>query len=233
MDMKRFLVIGLGQLGSELAKALHEKGAEVIAVDSSMEIVEDIKDSVSKAASIDSTDAEALNSLNIEGIDAAIVAIAENRQASILTTALLKDMGVDNIIARKSGYLHGRILEKVGASRIISPEQDVAEQLARSLVSPGLLEHIALPDGHTIFQVEAREEFYNKTLIELDFRRNYGLLVVGIQRRKTQIADSGEIRSETKSISLPSATEMIVKDDILILVGMREDIEKFLEAGES
>ncbi len=231
--MKRFLVIGLGQLGSELAKALHEKGAEIIAVDSSMEIVEDIKDSVSKAACIDSTDAEALNSLNIEGIDAAIVAIAENRQASILTTALLKDMGVDNIIARKSGYLHGRILEKVGASRIISPEQDVAEQLARSLVSPGLLEHIALPDGHTIFQVEAREEFYNKTLIELDFRRNYGLLVVGIQRRKPQIADSGEIRTETKSISLPSATEMIVKDDILILVGMREDIEKFLEAGES
>ncbi len=230
--MKRFLVIGLGQLGSALAKALHEKGAEVIAVDSSMEIIENIKDSVSKAACIDSTDAEALNSLNIEGIDAAIVTIAENRQASILATALLKDMGVDNIIARKSGYLHGRILEKVGASRIISPEQDIAEQLARSLVSPGLLEHITLPDGHTIFQVEAREEFYNKTLIELDFRRNYGLLVVGIQRRKTQIADSGEIRSETKTISLPSATEMIVKDDILVLVGMREDIEKFLEAGE-
>ncbi len=227
--MKRFLIIGLGQLGSELSKALYEKGAEVIAVDSNIDIVEDIKDSVTSAVCIDSTDAEALGSLNLEGIDGAIIAIAEDRQASILTTALLKEMGVETIIARKSGPLHAKILEKVGASRILSPESDVADQLARSLVSPGLLEHIALPDGHTIFQVEAREEFYDRTLIELDFRRNYGLLVVGIQRKKTRISESGKITFDTDSISLPSATEAIKKDDILILVGMKEDIEKFLK----
>ena len=227
--MRRFLIIGLGQLGTELAKALHDKGAEVIAVDSNMEIVESIKESVTTAICIDSTDGEALATLNIEGIDAAIVAIAENRQASILTTALLKEMGVETIIARKSGPLHGKILEKVGASRVLSPELDVADQLARSLVSPGLLEHIALPDGHTIFQVEAREEFYDRTFHELDFRRNYGILVVGIQRKKTLISESGEIQIETETISLPSANEVIKKDDILILVGMKEDIEAFLE----
>ena len=226
--MKRFLVIGLGQLGSELAKALHEKGAEVIAVDRKMDLVEEIKDSVTSAVCIDSTDEEALRSLKVEEVNAAIVAIAEDRQASILTTALLKELGVDNIIARKSGPLHGKILEKIGATRLLSPESNVAEQLARSLVSPGLLEHIALPDGHTIFQVEAREEFYDKTLIELDFRRNFGLLVVSILRRITHISESGDIRFETKMISLPSATEAIKKDDILVLVGMKEDIEKFL-----
>jgi len=229
--MKRFLIIGMGQLGTELAKALHDKGAEVIAVDNNMDIVENIKESVTSAVCIDSTDGEALASLNIDGIDAAIVAIAENQQASILTTALLKELGVETIIARKSGYLHGKILEKVGASQLLSPEIDVADQLVLSLVSPGLLEHIALPDGHTIFQVEARKDFYDKTLIELDFRRNYGLLVVGIQRKKTSISESGEITSEIESISLPSATEAIKKDDILILVGMKEDIEKFLEKG--
>ena len=229
--MKRILIIGMGQLGSELAKALHEKGAEVIAVDRNIDLVENIKESVTSAVCIDSTDAEALASLNIDRIDAAIVAMAENQQASILTTALLKEMGVETIIARKSDSLHGKILEKVGASRLLSPEIDIADQLARNLISPGLLEHIALPDGHTIFQVEAKEEFFNKTLIELDFRRNYKLLIVGIQRKKTLITDSGEITSEIESISLPSATEAIKKDDILILVGMKKDIEKFLEKG--
>lgn len=230
--MKRFLVIGLGQLGSEIAKALHEKGAEVIAVDRAMNHVEEIKDSVTSAICLDSTEEEALSSLKVDELDAAIVAIAEDLQSSILTTALLKELGVETIIARKAGTLHGKILEKVGATRIISPETNVADQLARSLVSPGLLEHIALPDGHTIFQVEAREEFFGKTLIELDFRRNYGLLVVGIHRKITHISESGEVMIEKKTISLPSATEVIMKDDILVLVGMKEDIERYL-AGES
>jgi trk system potassium uptake protein TrkA len=226
--MKRFLIIGLGQLGSELAKALYEKGAEVIAVDMNIDLVENIKESVTSAVCIDSTDKDSLASLTLESIDAAIVAIAEDREASILTTALLKELGVETIIARKSGPLHGKILEKIGASRIISPELNAAEQLARSLISPELLEHITLPDGHTVFQVEAREEFYNKTLIELDFRRNYGLLVVGIQRRKPLVTESGEIYFETERISLPSATEAIKENDILVLVGMKEDIETFM-----
>jgi trk system potassium uptake protein len=226
--MKKFLIIGLGQLGSSLARALHEKGAEVIALDTDMDLIENIKDSVTSAVRMDCTDEEALSTLNLDNLDAAIVAIAEDRLASILATAILKDLGVETIIARKSGALHGKILEKIGASKIISPELNIAEQLSRSLVAPGLLEHIALPDGHTISQVEAKEEFHNKTLIELDFRRNYGLLVVGIQRKKPLVSESGEIFFESETISLPSATEAIHKDDILILVGMKEDIEKFI-----
>ena len=226
--MKRFLVIGLGQFGSELAKALNEKGVEVIAVDNSMDLVENMKDEVSGAVCADCTDEDALRSLKIENFDAAVVSIGENREASILATAILKELGMETIIARSAGDLHGKILEKVGASRIISPEINIAEQLARNLVSPGLLDHIALPDGQSIFQVQAREEFYDKTLIELDFRRNYGLMVVGIQRKVNKITESGEIYFETESISLPSAAEAIKKDDVLVLVGMKEDIERFL-----
>jgi len=226
--MKRFLVIGLGQFGTELAKALHDKGAEVIAVDNRMELVESIKNEVTGSVCLDSTDETALRSLNIENFDAAIIAIGENWEASILATAILKELGVETIIARSAGALHGKILEKVGASRIISPEINIAEQLARNLVSPGLLDHIALPDGHSIFQVKAREEFFDKTLRELDFRRNYGLMVVGIQRRESRVSESGEIYYETRTISLPSAGEAIRQDDVLVLVGMKEDIEKFL-----
>jgi trk system potassium uptake protein TrkA len=226
--MKRFLVIGLGQFGFEIAKALNDKGAEVIAVDNKIELVEAIKDYVTTAAMLDCTDEEALKSLNLDDLDAAIVAIGEDWEASILATAILNEMGIETIIARRAGTIHGKILEKVGATRIISPEINIADQLARSLISPGLLEHIALPDGHTIFQVEAFPEFYDKTLIELDFRRNYGLLVVGIQRKKTHITESGEIVYETENISLPSATEAIKEGDIMVLVGMKEDIEKFL-----
>ncbi len=226
--MKRFLVIGLGQFGSELAKALQEKGAEVIAVDSNMNVIESMKNEIAGAVCLDSTDEEALRSLNIDSFDAAVVSIGENWEASILATAILREQGMETIIARSAGELHGRILEKVGASRIISPEINIADQLARSLVSPGLLDQITLPDGHSMFQVKARQEFKDKTLIELDFRRNYGLLVVGIQRRINKVSESGEILTETETISLPSATEAIRKDDILVLVGMKDDIEKFL-----
>ncbi len=226
--MKRFLVVGLGQFGSELARALYERGAEVIALDNNMDMVERMKNSVTSAINMDVTNEEAIRSLNIEDISVAIVAIGEDREASILATAILKDIGIETIIARRAGDLHGKILEKVGATRVISPEINIADQLARNLISPGLLEHIALPDGHTIFQVEARQEFFNKTLIELDFRRNYGLLVVGIQRKIPQISESGEVYYETETISLPSATEAIRPDDILVLVGMQRDIERFL-----
>lgn len=226
--MKRFLVIGLGQFGTELAKALQEKGGEVIAVDRNMTLVEGIKDEVTGAVCLDATDEDALRSLNIENFDAAIVAIGENWEASILATSILKELGLENIIARSAGALHTKILGKVGASRIISPEINIADQLARNLVSPGLLDHIALPDGHSIFQVKAREEFHDKTLIELDFRRNYGLLVVGIQRKISKISEAGEVYFETKTISLPAATEAIRRDDILVLVGMKDDIERFL-----
>ena len=230
--MKRFLVVGLGQFGSELARALYEKGAEVIAIDTEMDVIERIKNSVTSAVRMDVTNEEALRALNLEDLSAAIVAIGEDREASILATAILKEMGIETIIARRAGELHGQILEKVGATRTISPEINIADQLARNLISPGLLEHIALPDGHTIFQVEARPEFFNKTLIELDFRRNYGLLVVGILRKVAQISETGEIYYETVTISLPSATEAIKEGDILVLVGMQDDIEKFLVTEE-
>ncbi|MBN1294258.1 MAG: TrkA family potassium uptake protein [Candidatus Latescibacteria bacterium] len=226
--MKRFLVIGLGQFGYELAKALTDKGAEVIAIDRNMNLVEGVKDFVTSAVNLDSTDEDALRSLNLDGLEAAIVAIGEDWEASILTTAILKELGIENIIARRAGDIQGKILEKIGATRIISPEINIADQLARNLISPGVLEHIALPDGHTIFQVEARPEFYNKTLIELDFRRNFGLLVVGIQRKKANVTESGEVYMETENISLPSATEAIKQGDILVLVGMKADIETFI-----
>jgi trk system potassium uptake protein len=226
--MKRYLIVGLGQFGSELARALYIKGADVIAVDSEMEVIERIKNSVTSAVRMDATNEEALRALNLEELNAAVVAIGEDREASILVTAILKEMGVETIIARRAGELHGKILEKVGATRVISPEINIADQLARNLISPGLLEHIALPDGHTIFQVEARAKFFNKTLIELDFRRNFGLLVVGILRKIAQISESGEVYYDTETISLPAATEAIREGDILILVGMQDDIEKFL-----
>lgn len=226
--MKRFLVIGLGQFGTELAKALQEKGAEVIAVDRNITLVESIKDEVTSAVCLDSTDEDALRSLNIESFEAAIVAIGENWEASILATSILKELGMETIIARSAGGLHTKILEKVGATRIISPEINIADQLARNLVSPGLLDHIALPDGHSIFQVKARDEFHEKTLIELDFRRNYGLLVVGIQRKVSNVSETGEVYFTTKTISLPAATEAIRHDDVLVLVGMKDDIERFL-----
>ena len=226
--MKRFLIIGLGQFGTELAKSLDKKGAEVIVVDNNIDLIEGIKDKVTGAVCINCTDENALRALKVENFDAALVSIGENIEASILTTATLKELGMETVIARSAGNLHGKILEKVGASQIISPEVDIADQLALKLLFPCLIDHVILPDGHSIFQVKSREEFHDKTLAELDFRHNYGFFVIAIHRKIKNISDSGEILSETETISLPYATETIKKDDILVLVGLKEDMDKFL-----
>ncbi|RKY01854.1 TrkA family potassium uptake protein [Candidatus Poribacteria bacterium] len=216
---RRFAVIGLGRLGSHLARSLAKRGAEVIAIDRDMRAVEAIKDQVTLAVRLDSVDEEALRAQGLDKVDAVIVAIGEDFESNVLTVALLKKLGVKQVIARASSEIQQQILSLVGADKVFFPEADTAERLAQLLISPSILDYIPLTDGRSVAQVNAPESFHGKTIAELKIRTRYGVNVIAVRR-------SGE-----KEITeMPSPDYVIKKGDVLVVVGANEDIEKLSKA---
>lgn len=208
---KVFGVIGLGRFGFNVAKTLAEGGAEVIACDIDEEKVKQISELVHQAFILDATDEKALKESGIANADTVIVSIGENIEASILVVVQLMELGVKEIIAKAVNPLHGRILERLGVSRVIHPERDMAIRLAHSLLVGGFIEEIPVAENYSIFEMKPPQRLHNKTLKELDLRRKYDVTVLAIKR--------GD-----KFIVNPSAEEVIVQDDILVVLGRREKI---------
>lgn len=208
---KVFGVIGLGRFGFNVAKTLAEGGAEVIACDRDEERVRQIADIVHQAFILDATDEKALKESGIANADVVVVSIGENIEASILVVVQLMELGVKEIIAKAVNPLHGRILERLGISRVIHPERDMAIRLAHSLLVGGFIEEIPIAHNYSIFEMLPIAKFHNKTLKELDLRRKYDMTVLAIKR--------GE-----KFIVNPSGDEWILPNDIMIVLGNRERI---------
>ncbi|MCX8076717.1 MAG: TrkA family potassium uptake protein [Aquificaceae bacterium] len=208
---KVFGVIGLGRFGFNVAKTLAEGGAEVIACDVDEERVRRIADMVHQAFVLDATDEKALKESGIANADVVVVSIGENIEASILVVVQLMELGVKEIIAKAVNPLHGRILERLGISRVIHPERDMAIRLAHSLLVGGFIEEIPIAHNYSIFEMLPIAKFHNKTLKELDLRRRYDMTVLAIKR--------GE-----KFIVNPSGDEWVLPNDIMIVLGNRERI---------
>ena len=181
MKNKQFLVIGLGRFGRSIAEELCRNGAEVMAIDSNADLVDDILGLVTHAAQLDASDPNALRELGIREFDAAIITIGSDIRASSVITMLLKEMGVPMILAKAQDEMHGRMLEKLGADRIIYAERDMGRRIARSLVSDKILDYIEVSSRFAIVEITARNAWLNRSLIELDFRKKYGLNVIAIR----------------------------------------------------
>ena len=181
MKNKQFLVIGLGRFGRSLAEELYKNGGEVMAVDSNADLVDDIQGHVTHAACLDASDPDALRELGIQDFDAAIVTIGMDIRASSVITMLLKEMGIPLIAAKAQDEMHGRMLEKLGADRIIFAERDMGRRIARSLVSDNILDYIEVSNQFAIAEIAARNAWLNKSLVELDFRKKYALNVIAIR----------------------------------------------------
>ena len=230
--MRDFLVIGLGRFGFEVATKLQENGADVFAIDKDKEIVEDIKDKVTNASSLDSTDINELKTVQISDIDTVIVAIGNNIEANILTTAILKELGARNIIARSLTKLHGKILKRTGAKMIISPEIQAAHQLAKKLVSPEVLETFSFSEGYSLVEIKASRKFWGKTVLETGIRDKFNLLIIGIETKEAKINDEGDIEYDSKMVHLPDANTLINEDNVLLIVGEDRNIEKLANYGK-
>jgi trk system potassium uptake protein TrkA len=222
--MKRFMVIGLGRFGLRLASALTAAGHEVIAVDRREELVERVRDEVALAISFDATDEDALKGQGVDQLDAAVVSIGEDFEANALTTATLKSLGVRLVISRASTDIQRRILASIGADQIVNPEEEMAVRLANQLVNPNVLEHLELAAGHGLIQIRAPQEWHNRTLGEIDLRKQYEVNLVAIRRPLKSRGPEGEETIEEQVLDLPMAHTTIRDGDILVLVGSTESL---------
>lgn len=204
--MKQFAVIGLGRFGTSVAKTLHLMGYEVLAIDESQERIQEIVNNVTHAIEADATDENALKALGIRNFDVVIVAIGHDIQSSILITVILKELGVKYVVAKAQTELHGKVLVKVGADKVVYPERDMGVRVAHSLVSSNVLDHIELSPEHSILEVVAPETLVGKTLRQSALRAVYGVTVMAIKRGRDLIVS-------------PSADEPVEENDILVVIG--------------
>lgn len=220
------MVIGLGQFGRHTASTLYDNGGDVIAIDADEDRVERVKDEVGQAICLNATDVDALRSVGVGKADTAIVALGEDDlEASIICCAALSDLGVGRIIVRSGSQEHGRILSRVGATRVVYPEMQMGEQLAKSLIVSGMLDHVALPTGQTVAYIRPRHDFIGKTLRECYLEERFRLAIIGMQQPQRGIDDRGEMHEELILIPIPHPDTVINEDDILIVVGMQNQIE--------
>ncbi len=224
--MARFAVIGLGRFGENLAKALMANGAEVVAIDRNPRLVERIRDEVTLAVRLDSTDGEALRAQGVDRVDAAIVGIGEDFESAALTVATLKELEGGRIYARAETDIQGRIMLKVGADALVSPHRESALRWAHRLMLPNLQQYIELGEGHSMIYAAAPASFHNKTPLELGLRRKYGVNLVAVKRTVSVTTDEGGQARAESVLSVPSADTSILPDDILILVGSNEALSK-------
>lgn len=211
---KEFVVIGLGRFGGSIVSELIELDADVMAVDIDPSLIDDYVDIATQAVVADSTDESALKSLGIHNVDHVIVAIGENIQASILTTLILKELGVPKLTVKAQNDHHEKVLRKVGADKIVRPERDMGVRVANNVVSNNILDYLDLSEEHSIAEIHENGKVAGHTLIDLDIRAQYGINIVAIKR-------GAEI------LVSPQADEEIQKDDILIVIGSDLDIHNF------
>ncbi|MFQ5542957.1 MAG: potassium channel family protein [Nitrospiria bacterium] len=225
--MKRFLVIGLGRFGMSLADTLYSEGAEVIAVDERADKVEEIKERVSHAVQLDGTDLDALQSVGADGVDAAIIAIGEDLQASVVTTVILKELGLKEIIVRAYTEREKRILLLVGASRVVFVEQEMGRRLGKTYSGNAILDYIELSSTHSIVQWEAPESMIDHSLSELKVSEKWGLNLFAIKKGAVTSKKFGWGKEEDHLEFNPSSDYVVQKGDILVLMGRSKDLSRF------
>lgn len=226
--MRQFAVIGLGRFGRKVAETLAKKGASVIAIDSNQELVDKVSDFATKAIQMDSTDEKALVASGIKDVDVAVIGMGEDIESSVLTTALLKNLDIKEIVARACTPLHAQILKMVGATRVVIPEEDMGIRVAHSILSPGVLEYIELGADYTLAEIEAKSKSVTgRTISELDLKAKYGINVLIVKRRVFEVGENIEETIVKEVKVLPTSDYKIQEGDVLVVVGSSEDIESF------
>lgn len=212
MAKKQFAVIGIGRFGSSVARTLYNLDNEVLAIDTSEQRIQEVIGMTTHAVAADSTDEEALKALGIRNFDVVVVAIGQDIQSSILTTLILKDLGVPRIIVKAQNELHGKVLKKIGADKVIFPERDMGMRVAHHLISPNILDYIELSDDYSILELKANRQMIGKNLRELHVRAKFGCNVMAI-------------KSGDKMNISPHAEDTIRDGDVLVIVGKNEDLQ--------
>lgn len=181
MKEKSYAVIGLGQFGMSVAETLAESDCDVLAIDAREESIQEIADKVTYAVRADVREPEVLRTLGVQNVDVAVIAVAENMEASIMATMQAKELGVPYVMAKAMNALHGKILEKIGADRVIYPEQSMGLRVARNLMSGGFLDVFELSTEFSMAEFSVPAEWVGKSLQELQLRESHDINIIAIK----------------------------------------------------
>lgn len=214
---QNFAIIGLGRFGGSICETLIEAGQEVLAIDKDEDRINEYMNIATHAVVANAQDEMTLRSLGLRNFDHVIVSIGEDIQASILVTLMAKEMGVPKVTAKAQNEYHAKVLYKIGADRVVHPERDMGIKVAHNLVSKNILDYLELSDEYSLAEVKVTNpKFFNKNLLELNFRQKFGLNIVAIRRGSNLIIS-------------PLADELVLRDDCLLLIGADEDVDRLDE----
>jgi len=216
MDMKQYLVIGLGRFGTSVAKTLYEAGENILGIDVSEELVQDrINNNILKNAIIgDASDGKILKDIGAENFDVAFVCIGDI-EASVMIALNLKELGIKSIIAKAINKKHGKVLTKIGATEIVYPEEHMGKRIAELTMNTDIIEHLKFSDNFVLVEVKAPSIFWNNSLIKLDVRNKYNINIVGIKKSKGEFLPN------------PTANVVIEEGDVLVIITDKKTVESF------
>lgn len=216
MKTKQFVVFGLGRFGSSVATTLAEAGYEVMAVDKNEEKVQDIAPIVTQAVQADVSDADIFKELGIRNFDVAVIAMGSDMQSSIMATLMLKEMGMPYVVAKASTPVHKKVLEKLGADRIVSPEKDMGKRIATNLISGNVIDYIQLSEDYSIMEISILEEWIGRTIKDLNIRAKYGINIIAVE--------------SNNNINVSPAPDYVIgQGDLLVVVGKSKAIQELEE----
>jgi len=211
--MKNYAVIGLGSFGCSVARTLISLGYEVLGIDASEKIVKELSHSLTHIISADTRDEEVLKRLDIQDFDGVVVAIGQDVEANILTSMILKQLGAKRIIVKATSGVHGEVLRKIGVNKVVYPEIETGEKVAKNLVGAAFFDYIELSPNFSIVQVIAPRNFFEKTLRNLDLRAKFGIYIMAIKK--------GE-----EIVIAPDADTKIEENDLLVVLGEKENVNR-------
>ncbi len=215
---KQFAVIGLGRFGGNLVIELSKLGVEVLAIDRDEEVIEKFGTIATHAVQANAMEEAVLRQLGLRNFDHVIVSFGENIEASILTTLQLKELGVKEVWVKASNTYHQKVLDKIGADKVIHPERDMAKRIAHHVTSEKIIDYIELSKEHSIIEIVATKKVAGNTLIDLDIRARYGCNIIAIQRNEEILVS-------------PPADEIVQDKDMLIVIGHKRDLNRFEKEG--
>ncbi len=224
-NTRHFIIIGLGEFGSSVALRLVEHRSDVLAIDVSEERVQDYSDRIPHCVVADATDERVLRRLGAEDYDVAIISCGDNLAASILSTTVMREIGVPEIIVKANNDMHGRILKRLGATKVVYPEHERGVELANSLVHPDILQEIALSPGFSLMQMNTPESIAGKSILESAVRSKFGVSILAI-RTFESLPDGS---TKEKLLVMPDPNYKPKPEDKLIIVGNTENVKKFSE----
>ncbi len=227
--IEKFAVIGLGLIGNGIARTLAKRGAEVIAIDTDYEKVEAMKDVVAHAVALDATDRKALEAQNIADTDAVVVAMGNNFEAALLCCTHLQEMGVKRILSRVSNKHQKTIFNKIGITETYAPDEEVGKTVAEKLVNPDIQAILQLPDDYEVTEVRVPRRVAGKTVEEASLRKKYNLNIVTVKRTYEVEGENGTKLSEEHIIGVPQSDTVFQENDVLILLGKVQDLDRFIE----